>query len=88
MSMNDKIRIAPNVHRRRQVLKALGMGIGVLAAGSPALVVRNAWAAAAPAAGNDGRMIVIFLRGALDGLFALAPVDDRNLAALRPNLSR
>lgn len=81
--MKDEDRI---IVSRRALLKALG--IGVLAAGSPALTVRNAWAASAPAAGNDGRMIVIFLRGAMDGLFALAPVDDRNLAALRPNLSR
>ncbi len=84
--MNDGNRSTPGGRKRRQVLKALGMGAFV--AGAPVLAVRNAWAATAPAAGNDGRMIVIFLRGAMDGLFALAPVDDRNLAALRPNLSR
>jgi uncharacterized protein (DUF1501 family) len=47
----------------------------------------NAWSlAAAPA--RDGRLIVIFLRGALDGLHTFAPVDDPAYATLRPNLSR
>ena len=71
---------------RRALLRALGAG--TLLVGAPALAVRGAWAAPAPTAGNDGRMVVMFLRGAMDGLFALAPVDDRNLASLRPNLSR
>jgi uncharacterized protein (DUF1501 family) len=33
-------------------------------------------------------MVLIFLRGGLDGLFAFAPVDDPQLAELRPTLSR
>lgn len=37
---------------------------------------------------RDGRLIVVFLRGALDGLFAFAPVADPRLASLRPGLSR
>lgn len=37
---------------------------------------------------GDGRLVVIFLRGGMDGLFAVSPVDDPRLAALRPTLSR
>lgn len=37
---------------------------------------------------RDGRLVVVFLRGALDGLFAFAPVADPRLASLRPGLSR
>jgi uncharacterized protein (DUF1501 family) len=35
-----------------------------------------------------GRLIVIFLRGGLDGLFAMAPVADPRLSELRPGLAR
>ena len=35
-----------------------------------------------------GRLIVIFLRGGLDGLFAISPVAAPQLASLRPTLSR
>ena len=72
--------------KRRHVLKALGTAtVGALL---PALTVRSAWSAASGAATNDGRMVLVFLRGALDGLFAFAPVDDPNLRSLRPGLSR
>lgn len=35
-----------------------------------------------------GRLLIVFLRGALDGLFVFSPVADPRLAALRPGLSR
>lgn len=35
-----------------------------------------------------GRLIVLFLRGGMDGLFALSPVADPRLSELRPALSR
>lgn len=35
-----------------------------------------------------GRMIVLFLRGGMDGLFAMSPVVDPRLPDLRPSLSR
>jgi len=35
-----------------------------------------------------GRMIVLFLRGGMDGLFAVTPVTDPHLSDLRPSLSR
>ena len=37
---------------------------------------------------RDGRLLVVFLRGGLDGLFAFAPVADPNLPSMRPGLSR
>lgn len=36
---------------------------------------------------TDGRFILVFLRGGLDGLFAFAPNADPQLASLRPNLA-
>jgi uncharacterized protein (DUF1501 family) len=41
---------------------------------------------AAPGA-NAGRLVVIFLRGGLDGLYALSPVADPRLSELRPTLA-
>jgi len=35
-----------------------------------------------------GRLIVLFLRGGMDGLFALSPVADPRLPEVRPSLSR
>lgn len=52
-----------------------------------ALPVLGAWAAEGPGS-SDGRLIVVFLRGGLDGLFAVCPVSDPRLAELRPTLSR
>lgn len=37
---------------------------------------------------ETGRLLVIFLRGGLDGLFAFSPVADPRFASLRPTLSR
>lgn len=49
----------------------------------------NAWAQ--PLAAKDsldgGRMVVVFLRGAYDGLSALVPYADRDYYALRPNIA-
>ncbi|MDI1301292.1 MAG: DUF1501 domain-containing protein [bacterium] len=38
--------------------------------------------------GGQGRLVVIFLRGGMDGLFAFSPVDDPRLAEMRPTLSK
>jgi uncharacterized protein (DUF1501 family) len=69
---------------RRRSLQALGaIGLASLAGAWP-----RAWAVASPAAAVEGRLVVLFLRGGLDGLFALAPTADPQWAALRPNLAR
>ena len=47
----------------------------------------NVWAWESPST-VDGRLILLFLRGGLDGLFALAPASDPRLPELRPTLSR
>lgn len=70
--------------RRRLYLQTLGgLGLAALTGGWP-----RAWALESPAAAAEGRVVVLFLRGGLDGLFAVAPTADPQWAALRPGLSR
>ncbi|HOB65440.1 DUF1501 domain-containing protein [Ottowia sp.] len=64
---------------RRAVLAGAGAA-AVLAAGP------RAWPQAAPATG-DGRLIVVFLRGALDSLSAFVPYADPHYARLRPSIA-
>lgn len=66
------------LNRRRLLQVAVG-SVALRALG--ALAVERASSAA-------GRLIVVFLRGGLDGLFAIAPTDDPRLAQLRPSLSQ
>jgi uncharacterized protein (DUF1501 family) len=66
--------------RRRDFLNAAGAGI-LLPVG------RGAWAVSAPAAGPTNRkLIVVMLRGAVDGLNVVAPVGDGNYLRLRPTI--
>jgi uncharacterized protein (DUF1501 family) len=66
--------------RRRDFLNAVGAGI-LLPVG------RGAWAVSAPAAGATNRkLIVVMLRGAVDGLNVVAPVGDENYLRLRPTI--
>jgi len=46
----------------------------------------RAWAQAAPTA-TDGRLVVVFLRGALDSLSAFVPYADPHYARLRPSIA-
>ncbi|MEM1274411.1 MAG: DUF1501 domain-containing protein [Pseudomonadota bacterium] len=62
---------------RRNLLKGVGM-LGCSAAAYP--LMTDITFASAP---WDGRLVVIVLRGAMDGLDVLRPVGDRNFAALR-----
>lgn len=64
---------------RRQLLLASGLA---LAGNAP-----NGWAQAAPQ-GNKGtgRLVVVLLRGAYDGLSAFVPYADANYYASRPNI--
>src|SRR3954471_7052535 len=68
--------------QRRSFLHAL--------AASAALVVpvsRSAWAAtSADAQPTKNKLIVVMLRGAVDGLNVVAPVGDANYARLRPTI--
>ncbi|KGF81882.1 hypothetical protein IA69_09925 [Massilia sp. JS1662] len=64
--------------RRRDFLNAVGAGI-LLPVG------RAAWAVSAPAA-TGRKLIVVMLRGAVDGLNVVAPVGDENYLRLRPTI--
>ena len=66
--------------RRRAVL-------GGLLAGGTAWASRGAWAQSQNGAGADGRLVVLFLRGAYDGLSALVPYADPDYYALRPRIA-
>ena len=60
--------------QRRSVL-----GLGALSALS--LAVPGVWAQAVPGLGN-GRLVVVFLRGAYDGLSAFVPYADKDYLSL------
>lgn len=67
--------------RRRDFMRRTLAGMAL-----PVLPVTRALALQGPEA--DGRLIVLFLRGGLDGLFAFSPVADPALAEVRPQLSQ
>ena len=64
---------------RRQFLSTL------LAAGS-VWAAPTAWAQS-QSPGSNGRLVIVFLRGAYDGLSAFVPHGDRSYYALRPNIA-
>ncbi|MQA40263.1 DUF1501 domain-containing protein [Rugamonas aquatica] len=71
--------------QRRDFLNTLAAGAGLVIP-----LGRHAWAAtsAAPKAdANSRKLIVIMLRGAVDGLNVVAPVGDANYARLRPTIA-
>jgi uncharacterized protein (DUF1501 family) len=67
---------------RRHLLQTLGAGLAL--AGAP-----RVWAQAAPSGAKpgQGRMIVVFLRGAYDGLSAFVPYADADYYKLRPTIA-
>ena len=67
---------------RRQLL-------GILGAGAALSTAPRVWAQAAPAGGkpSQGRMVVVFLRGAYDGLSAFVPYADADYYKLRPTIA-
>ena len=70
---------------RRQLLQALGSGLALGASAMP-----NVWAQAAPQGARrlgQGRLVVVFLRGAYDGLSAFVPYADTDYYAMRPNIA-
>jgi uncharacterized protein (DUF1501 family) len=73
----------PNPLQRRELL-----GLGALSALS--LAAPGVWAQPLPAGrpGLDGgRLVVVFLRGAYDGLSAFVPYADKDYYAIRPNIA-
>jgi uncharacterized protein (DUF1501 family) len=68
---------------RRQLLTATGLMIG-------SLHIPRVWAQAAPAGAkrqDQGRIIVVLLRGAYDGLSAFVPYSDASYYSSRPNIA-
>ena len=80
----------PSHASRRQLLRlasagSLGLSLGL--GGLP-----RVWAQAAPgpltqSGSESGRLVVVFLRGAYDGLSAFVPYADRDYYAIRPNIA-
>ena len=69
----------PNLHRR---------GLIQAVAGTAACWASSAlWAASSETGLPEGRLIVVFLRGAYDGLSALVPHGDAYYYRLRPNIA-
>lgn len=64
--------------KRREFTATVAAGLSLWAA---------PFAYAQDAAGRDGRLIVVFLRGAYDGLSALVPYADQQYYALRPTIA-
>ncbi len=76
-----------NIHHlsRRDVLQGLA-----LSASFATTLTRRVWAQGAPqikASARTGRLVVVFLRGAYDGLSAFVPYADADYYALRPNIA-
>ncbi len=70
---------------RRHMLHSLaaGLGTGLALAASP-----RVWAQAAPSGTKtQGRLVVVFLRGAYDGLSAFVPYADADYYQLRPTIA-
>ncbi|MGV7207716.1 DUF1501 domain-containing protein [Oxalobacteraceae bacterium A2-2] len=72
--------------QRRDFLNALAAGAGLA---TP--LGRSAWAATADdgqaASGTRRKLVVVMLRGAVDGLNVVAPLGDPNYARLRPRIA-
>jgi uncharacterized protein (DUF1501 family) len=70
---------------RRHLLHTLGAGLVLSSIYAP-----RVWAQAAPAGARktgQGRLVVVFLRGAYDGLSAFVPYADANYYSIRPNIA-
>jgi uncharacterized protein (DUF1501 family) len=67
---------------RRGFLNTLALGAGIVLP-----LGRNAWAATGSSASPTSRkLVVVMLRGAVDGLNVVAPVGDENYLRLRPGI--
>ncbi|MFV0372839.1 DUF1501 domain-containing protein [Microbacterium sp.] len=72
---------------RRQLL-AGGLGVGVAALGTQLVTSRVAYAAGEAAGTSPSRtLVVVFLRGGLDGLSVVVPGGDARLVEARPDIA-
>ncbi|MGL4745293.1 MAG: DUF1501 domain-containing protein [Dermatophilaceae bacterium] len=65
----------------RRRLLAGGLGVGVAALGQQHVTTRVSYAAE-----TNGSLVVVFLRGGMDGLSVLVPGNDRDLGTARPGI--
>src|ERR1017187_4153886 len=71
---------------RRAFIKASGLAVfSISLGGLPTFLPRAALAATRPL-GKKKVLVAIFQRGAMDGLMAVQPLNDPNLAKLRPGI--
>lgn len=68
----------------RRTFLAGGLGVGVAALGSQLVTSRVSYAAADEL--HTGTLVVVFLRGGMDGLSMLVPAADPDLVKERPNI--
>jgi uncharacterized protein (DUF1501 family) len=84
--MKATLQPTPPWLRRRNVI-----GLGALSSLAFFPGARRVWAQPLPPGVNaplsHGRLVVVFLRGAYDGLSALVPYADRDYYASRPNIA-
>ncbi|WP_228893696.1 DUF1501 domain-containing protein [Pseudoduganella aquatica] len=68
--------------QRRDFLNAFAAGAGLMIP-----LGREAWAATSVQRPTDRKLIVVMLRGAVDGLNVVAPIGDENYTQLRPSIA-
>lgn len=75
---------------RRALIKAGGLTLFAAGVGGPGPLFLGRTALAAPGPGTQQRrkvLVTVFQRGAMDGLMAVTPLDERRLKSLRPRLA-
>ncbi|NJS36951.1 MAG: DUF1501 domain-containing protein [Brachymonas sp.] len=81
--MNKLIHLGATKPKRRLLLGIGGAWMVALAA--PRVLAQRM--PSGIASGKQGRLVVVFLRGAYDGLSALVPYTDKDYYAIRPNIA-
>ena len=91
--MNNALHDSPASHptpaglHRRRLLGLGGLSALALVAGNHRVWAQPAPAGSATSALDGGRLVVVFLRGAYDGLSAFVPHADADYYAIRPNIA-
>ncbi len=72
---------------RRHFLRSLSLGTLALSGGILLPIGRQAYAMTGAANATQKKLIVVMLRGAVDGLNVVAPIGDPNYSRLRPTIA-
>ena len=73
------------LHRRSLMAQAMALGFTGFVGGR--VFAQRAPNGSQAGSLNQGRLVVVFLRGAYDGLSALVPYSDKDYYAMRPNIA-